>query len=334
MGVDERKQQYGRHQWRPAWSVWHVGHACRREHSRGPFFCCKLDRQQRPSLAFWRRWLRCQRQYQLSQRSLGISASYSHAGSDADILARGRNLHLCADGDHQRYDVWGDHLLHHQRDQPTASSTAYSGPITVSSTETLEAIATASGYSTSAVASATYTINLPAAATPTFSLAAGTYTSAQTVTISDTTSGATIYYTTNGTTPTTSSTQYTGAIAVSSTETIEAIAIASGYSSSAVASATYTINIPANPAPVMSGISPAFTSAGGAAFTLTVTGSGFVSGSTVYWGTSALTQRTALRPNSRRKFQQPTLPPGELPPQLQCKRQLQAVALPTHSSLR
>lgn len=128
----------------------------------------------------------------------------------------------------------------------------------------------------------------PSAATPTFSVPAGTYTAAQSVTVSDATVGATLYYTTNGTTPTTSSTKYTGAITVSSSETLEAIATASGYSNSAAATAAYVINIPANPMPVMSSMSPAFTSAGGTAFTLTITGSGFAASSTAYWGTSAL----------------------------------------------
>jgi len=80
-------------------------------------------------------------------------------------------------------------------------------------------------------------------ATPTFSPAGGTYTSTQTVTLSDSTSGATIYYTTNGSTPTTSSTVYSGAISVSSgTVTIEAIGVKSGDTTSSVASATYTIS--------------------------------------------------------------------------------------------
>jgi hypothetical protein len=125
---------------------------------------------------------------------------------------------------------------------PTTSSTQYSGPISVSSTETLQAIAVASGDSSSAVASALYTITVPEAttATPTFSPAAGTYP-VTAVTLSDATSGATIYYTTNGSTPTTSSTQYTGPITVSATETLEAIAVVTGDINSAVASAAYTI---------------------------------------------------------------------------------------------
>ena len=75
---------------------------------------------------------------------------------------------------------------------------------------------------------------------PTFSPAAGTYTEAQSVTLSSETSGATIYYTTDGTEPTTESTQYTAAIAVSTTTTIKAIAV-KGSDVSTVASATYAI---------------------------------------------------------------------------------------------
>ncbi len=82
------------------------------------------------------------------------------------------------------------------------------------------------------------------AATPTFSPDTGTYTSSQSVTISCTTSGATIYYTTDGTTPTSSSTLYSSAVTISSTTTLKAIAAASGYTDSEVASATYTMQIP------------------------------------------------------------------------------------------
>lgn len=79
---------------------------------------------------------------------------------------------------------------------------------------------------------------------PTLSLAAGAYTGTQSVTISDTTPGAVIYYTTDGTIPTAASTVYTGAISISSTATLNAIALASGCTPSATATATYTITQP------------------------------------------------------------------------------------------
>ncbi|MBR2168129.1 MAG: chitobiase/beta-hexosaminidase C-terminal domain-containing protein, partial [Paludibacteraceae bacterium] len=76
---------------------------------------------------------------------------------------------------------------------------------------------------------------------PTFSPAAGTYTSTQSVTISTETKGATIYYTTDGSAPDNTKTEYTGAISVSSTQTIKAIATKSGLDNSSVASAEYKI---------------------------------------------------------------------------------------------
>ena len=82
----------------------------------------------------------------------------------------------------------------------------------------------------------------PLAATPTFSPAGGTYSSTQSVTIKDTTPSASIYYTTNGNTPSTGSTLYSAPVSVSASETIQAIAMASGFSQSAVGSASYTIN--------------------------------------------------------------------------------------------
>jgi hypothetical protein len=83
----------------------------------------------------------------------------------------------------------------------------------------------------------------PTAATPTFSPAAGSYsTSTVSVSLADSTPGATIYYTLDGSTPTTSSAKYSAALTLSASTTVQAIAVASGYNNSAVASATYTIS--------------------------------------------------------------------------------------------
>jgi Alpha-L-arabinofuranosidase len=92
-------------------------------------------------------------------------------------------------------------------------------------------------------------------AAPTFSPAGGTYTSAQTVTISSATSGASIRYTTNGTNPTsTTGTVYSGPVSVGSTTTLKAVAYKSGMTTSAVSTATYTINIPTGPSGTGTGL--------------------------------------------------------------------------------
>lgn len=79
-------------------------------------------------------------------------------------------------------------------------------------------------------------------ATPTFSVAEGTYDTAQVVALSCATSGATIYYTLDGTAPNNTSTQYVDPIAVNTTTTIKAIAY-KGENTSAIATANYTIRL-------------------------------------------------------------------------------------------
>ena len=84
----------------------------------------------------------------------------------------------------------------------------------------------------------------PTVATPTFSPNGGTFHRSVTVQISCSTVGATIYYTTNGATPTTSSLVYNGTgvtLSGRGTKTLKALGVESGYSNSAVATATYSI---------------------------------------------------------------------------------------------
>jgi len=79
-------------------------------------------------------------------------------------------------------------------------------------------------------------------AAPTFSPGGGSYSSAQSVTISSSTSGASIRYTTDGSTPTsTTGTVYSGPVTISATATLKAIAYKSGMTDSTVTSSTYTI---------------------------------------------------------------------------------------------
>jgi sugar lactone lactonase YvrE len=168
---------------------------------------------------------------------------------------------------------------------PTGASAVYTTMISVAgngANETIKAIASKTGMADSPVASATYIISYGVVSTPTFNPAAGTYSSDQSVTISCATSGTTVYYTTDGSTPTTSSTLYSAAIPVAgngTSETINAIATKDGMVDSAMASATYSIKYQV--------AAPTF-SPGGGFYTSdqTVTITCATSGATIYYSFS------------------------------------------------
>lgn len=107
-----------------------------------------------------------------------------------------------------------------------ATGTTYTTPVAVSSSLTLKAIACATGYTDSAVASAAYTI---ANCTVSFSPVAGSYTGVQTVTISTSgcIAGTQVYYRTDGLPATNIDTQYTAPVVVSSSQTLTAKAVLS-----------------------------------------------------------------------------------------------------------
>ncbi|MGO9308170.1 MAG: chitobiase/beta-hexosaminidase C-terminal domain-containing protein [Spirochaetia bacterium] len=121
--------------------------------------------------------------------------------------------------------------------------TLYAGPVRVETSLTIRAVSYVAGAAGSNTASAAYSIGAMAA-TPSFLPAGGTYSSDQSVTISAATPGAVIHYTTDGSTPTSSSADYAAPIPVAgngTNETIKAIATATGMTASSVGAATYII---------------------------------------------------------------------------------------------
>ncbi len=121
---------------------------------------------------------------------------------------------------------------------PTTGSPVYSSPLTVSSSQTIKALAVKSGDTDSAVTEATYVMK---AATPVPDVPGGIYnTKDQTVTLTSATPGASIYYTLDGGTPDNTSTLYTAPIIVTDDVTISSIAYNGSYDPSAVRVDTYT----------------------------------------------------------------------------------------------
>lgn len=124
-----------------------------------------------------------------------------------------------------------------------AVGTLYAGPVHVADSLTLRAVAFGFGIRTSAVATGSYTIGLHAAA-PVFSPPPGTYSTAQNVTIATSTPGASIRYTTDGTTPTDAvGTLYAGPVPIASSLSLKAVAFLSGWTTSAVTTGAYQIGL-------------------------------------------------------------------------------------------
>lgn len=128
---------------------------------------------------------------------------------------------------------------------PGETSPIYTTPLLIGTTTTVKAAAFKTGWSTSAIASATYTLNFGKLAPPTLSPGAGGYAGGVTVILGSPVVGATVRYTTNGTTPTTSSPAYVEPLPLGATTTITARAFHPDYTASDAASATYTVSVAA-----------------------------------------------------------------------------------------
>jgi hypothetical protein len=176
---------------------------------------------------------------------------------------------------------------------PSAGSSQYTGPISLSATTTLKARAFKSGMTDSAVATATFTkVNVTQVDTPTISPNGGNFNDSTQVTLSTTTPNATIRYTTNGSDPTGSSTLYSGPFTVGATTTVKARAFLAGMPDSAVATATFTkVTISTVAAPIFSSPGGTFTtsvtvtmstSTAGATIRYTLDGTDPTSGSALY----------------------------------------------------
>lgn len=128
---------------------------------------------------------------------------------------------------------------------PDYSDPVYEEAITIPATTTIKAIALKALHAASAVFTGTYTV--ATVATPTANPVAGVVLANSTVALTSATGGSTIYYTTNGDTPTVDSTEYTAPISITNATTIKAIAVKSGLTNSAVMSQAYTIQQVAAP---------------------------------------------------------------------------------------
>lgn len=148
-------------------------------------------------------------------------------------VTSGSTIYFTTNGNVPRFDV------------PNSFTRLYTGPITLDRSMTIRAIALRPGYVNSGVTVGNFTINgVGTVANPTFSPAPGTFGTPQSVSISSTTPGARILYTTNGNTPVdghVSSRLYSTPVNIAQTTQLKARAFLDGSISSGVSVGNYTI---------------------------------------------------------------------------------------------
>lgn len=173
----------------------------------------------------------------------------------------------------------------------TGFTKVYSGPFQQIQTGTVRAMAVLSGLPNSATATANLTITNPGiASNPVISPGTGSYSGLQTVTLSTATSGASIYYTTNGNLPVTDKPNtftklYSAPFQVNTTSTVRAMAVKSGLVNSGYSVAILTIN---DPTPTVA--TPVITPGSGIySGTQSVSITSTTPGATIYYTTSGNT---------------------------------------------
>ena len=124
---------------------------------------------------------------------------------------------------------------------PTTGSLIYSSPLPIRQPVTVKTFGIESGYSNSAVATASY--SMAQVATPVFSPPVGPIIDGTSITITCSTPGSTIYFTTDGSTPTTNSTVYSFPATINGGTTVKALASAFNYANSSLTSVTFLLRV-------------------------------------------------------------------------------------------
>jgi len=184
----------------------------------------------------------------------------------------------------------------------TDPTIASGGTVVLESSATVKAKAWRTGWSTSSVAASTYTLKV---ATPTLSPAGGSYTSAQSVTVATSTTGAMIHYTTNGAEPTEADPTVAsgGTVQVTKSGALKAAAWRTGATRSDTVAGTYWLSLGTVPTP---GLAPApgtytspqtvtATAASGATIRYTIDGSDPTFSSPLYTAPIAVGSTTHVR---------------------------------------